>query len=252
MRIAGKSYLDQSDFPDFALFDRLCLRVAAQLHSCKGVALSDWAKGGALRRLRDTLLVVRFLFPRPIRKKLGDIVIKGLPSRRHLEAVMVPALAAAGCRRMLFVGVQSYNLPFYRACDAAGIDVWSIDSNPTASVYGAPRGHFTGDLRETAVLSAAPKFDVIIFNGIIGFGVNSAAAAIAALEAMARAAEPRALLLIGWNPGLTDGQEMEAMRQRLDHASLGDTSRDVVFPAHSWAQRYPHRYEMFRFRAEIH
>ncbi len=195
--------------------------------------------------LRDTLFLVRHILPRPLRKRMGNIIIASLPSRMHMQTVLLPAIAAAGCTRMLFVGAQSYNLGFYRDCAALGITVWSLDFDPASALYGAPAGHFTGDIRRVDSLTGDLRFDVIIFNGILGFGINTAPDAIAALEAMAKIAAPGALLLVGWNPGLTDNQEIVEVRQRVKPAML-DSMQDIEFSKRG-IQRHPHRYETFRF-----
>jgi hypothetical protein len=180
-------------------------------------------------------------------KKRRHRAIEALPSRIYLQTDILSALAAAGCRRLLFVGAQSYNFPFYRACEALGVSVWSIDFDPTAARYGAPQGHFSGDICNIASLAGPLKFDAIIFNGVFGFGINTASQAIAAVEAMAKVAEKDAILVIGWNPGRTDGQEIAAVRPRLIQSALGKLPGEVEFPARGRAQRNPHRYETFKF-----
>lgn len=206
--------------------------------------------GQVICRLKDRLFFVAHFVRTFIRKIVRDRAIEGLPSRTYLQTVLLPDLAAAGCQRMLFVGVRSYNLAFYRHCEALKIAVWIIDSDPTAAEYGAPNGHFIGDVRQICALTAGLTFDVIIFNGILGFGINTAQDAIAAFDAMAKVAEPNSLILIGWNPGLTEGREIAALRPRLKPALLGSVSADIEFPAHGRTQRYPHRYEIFTFGEE--
>jgi hypothetical protein len=174
--------------------------------------------------------------------------IEALPSRKFLNAVLAPALAAAGHRRMLFVGAQPYNLPFYAQCEALGIDVWSVDFDPASARYGAPGGHFVGDIRNIHALVGAMTFDIIMFNGILGFGINSAPDAVAAVEAMARIAQPNTLLVVGWNPGRTNDDEMAAIRLLLSPTALETVPEVTIFPARGRAQRNPHLYEIFRFR----
>lgn len=181
-------------------------------------------------------------------KQRRSRAIEALPSRQYMQTTLIPALASAERRRMLFVGAQPYNLAFYRHCEALKIDVWSIDYDSASAPYGAPQGHFVGDIKQIGILAPQLKFDVIVFNGILGFGVNSPADAVSALEAMAQVAEPDALLIIGWNPGRTDGQEIVALRPRLTRATLGDLPSEIEFPAMG-VQRDPHRYEIFKFGA---
>ena len=147
---------------------------------------------------------------------------------------------------MLFVGTQSYNLPFYRHC--SDFVVFSIDLDPANARYGAPAGHYVGPIQNLGSLTSGMTFDFIVFNGVLGFGIDSATDALSAVAAMAAAA-PEALLLIGWNPGRTDGQEIAAMRSRLRPVALGALPHATEFPPVGRAQRDPHRYEFYRFGA---
>ncbi len=176
-----------------------------------------------------------------------DRRIRRLPSRIFLETVAIPALAEAGRRRMLFVGTRSYNRPAYERCKAEGIAVWSIDMDAAAAAYGAPDGHFVGNICDIATLAGDRRFDVIVFNGVLGWGLNNAPEALSAVKAMKNIVAPGGLLLVGWNPGLTDGAEIAVMRPHLVHTSVGAVPADIVFPARGAAQRYPHRYELFTF-----
>lgn len=185
------------------------------------------------------------LLRRIYRRLFRDPAIAALPSRIWLHADFLPAVKAAGHKRMLFVGTQAYNRPFYRHCQ--GLSVFSIDPDPANARYAAPSGHSIGFIQDIARLAPGEKFDVIVFNGIIGFGVNDVPAALDALAAMAGAAAPGALLVIGWNPGRTDGAEIQALRPLLTPTTLGALPQAVEFPALGRAQRNPHVYEFFRF-----
>ncbi len=190
-------------------------------------------------------MAVPGIIRRIYRRLFRDPAIAALPSRQWLLDELLPALKAAGRKRMLFVGTQAYNRPFYRQCQ--GLKVFSIDPDPDNARYGAPEGHHIGLVQDIARLAPGETFDVIIFNGIIGFGVNDVPSALDALKAMAGAAAPDALLMIGWNPGRTDDREIAALRSRLMPTTLGALAQVVEFPAYGKAQRNPHVYEFFRF-----
>lgn len=180
-------------------------------------------------------------------RSFKDWRIGRLPSRIFLERTAIPALAAAGHRRMLCVGTRSYNRALYRRCVAEGISVWSIDMDPAAAAYSAPDGHMVGNICDIETLAAGRAFDVIIFNGVLAWGLNDAAEARRAGAAMAKVTTPGGLLLIGWNPGRTDDSEIAAMRPGLAPASVAGLPSDITFPPHGRAQRHPHRYELFTF-----
>ncbi len=177
--------------------------------------------------------------------------IARLPSRLFMQTALLPALVAAGRRRMLFVGARGYNRPFYRACESARIAVWSLDYDPAAAMTGAPEGHFVGDIRKVDQLVGDLRFDVIVFNGVLGWGIDSVPDALLALKAMAKIAQAGAIIVIGWNPGLTDERDMAALRPLLTPAPLDGVAADVTFPPRGRAQRYPHRYEIFSFKAGV-
>jgi hypothetical protein len=190
-------------------------------------------------------MAVPGIIRRIYRRLFRDPKIAALPSRQWLLQELLPALKAAGHKRMLFVGTQAYNRPFYRECH--GLKVFSIDPDPANARYGAPDGHHVGFVQDIARLAPGATFDVIVFNGIIGFGVNDVPSALDALKAMAGAATPETLLMIGWNPGRTDGQEIAALRPRLIPTPFGPLAQATEFPALGKAQRNPHVYEFFRF-----
>ncbi len=205
------------------------------------------AKRLGISRSQEALLPLLRLLRLPLGERWLYRAIEALPSRQYMQNAMIPAIAVEGRRRMLFVGVQSYNLPFYSLCAESNIGVWSVDYDAASAAYGAPQGHFIGDVKQIAVLAPTLKFDVIVFNGILGFGVNTAADAVAALESMKHVVEPNAILIVGRNPGRTDGQEIEALRARLTPSSLGALASEIEFPPQGRFQRGPHRYEIFKF-----
>ncbi len=204
-----------------------------------------------LPRLFRRLGFIRFIFPKPIRRRMAGRLIQDLPSRQFLLRELLPALAADGRRRMLFVGAQSYNVPFYKSCADHEIAVWSIDLDPLSAKYGAPAGHFVGDIRQVHTLVGELCFDVIMFNGIFGFGVNTAEDASAAIESIAKVAEPGALFIVGWNPGLTDGQEMAAIKPHVQATALAHIPSGAEFPPVGRLQRHPHRYELFTLTSAV-
>lgn len=174
-----------------------------------------------------------------------DRAIGRLPSRIFLEMIAIPAFAAAGKRRMLFVGTRSYNGALYRRCLAEGITVWSIDLDPLAAPHGAPAGHFVGNICDIERLADGKTFDVIICNGVLGWGLDDPAEAVRAFGAMQKVAAPSALILVGWNPGRTSGAEVAAIQPLLTRTALGPIPREIEFPPLGRAQRHPHRYELF-------
>lgn len=203
----------------------------------------------AIHWVKARLKFLRSVIPAPVRKRIYSFfavrTIARLPSRVYMTKTLVPALAAAGVRKLLVIGTQSYNRPLYRACKAAGMAVYSIDFDPAAAAYGAPDGHFVGDVRDVDQLAVGHRFDGFSFNGVIGFGINTPDEVDTTLSSFQAIAAPGAVLSVGWNPGIGD-DAAAAVRSRLTPMSLGDISHAVEFPAFGAAQPTPHRYETFR------
>jgi hypothetical protein len=204
-------------------------------------------------RVKDRLRFLRGLVPQAWRKALFAAVVNRaiarLPSRTYIADTIVPALGRAGCRKMLFVGAQSYNRALYRLCAEHGLSVRSIDRDPQAARFGAPEGHYVGDIRDVARLAPGAAFDCVIFNGVLGFGIDTAADADAVIDALAAVSASGAWLVVGWNPGRTDDGEILAFRRRLAPATLPGLDHACEFPVHGRVQPYPHRYETFRLHS---
>ena len=142
-------------------------------------------------------LSVRFgnLFQR--RKKTIER-IRDLPDRRLLTSAYIPALAARG-GRILWVGCRAYTASDYPALEQWGAEVWTTDIDPKAARWGQAGRHQTGDLCVIDQVFDDLRFDAIVCNGVLGFGVDSPAAQEQAITAMAGILKPGGLLLLGWN-----------------------------------------------------
>jgi hypothetical protein len=225
---------------------------AAALRPYQGALISwttkeDMLLAEGLTKIRDIVGPLKRLIPRPFRKRIYFLVanraIEKLPARVFLGEAILPALQ--GRTRMLFVGCRPYNLNFYRECEAKGIAVWTIDIDPKVARWGAPR-HLIGDVREVDLLVSGLRFDIIIANGLLGFGVNCREDAEQTVDALIRVADVDALLIVGWNPGLTDNSEIEAFRTKLTSTTIGPLDIAIEFSPRKPLQPTPHRYEFFR------
>lgn len=120
------------------------------------------------------------------------------PDRRVLEEDVLPTLALEpGNDRILSVGVAWYTR---RYADAfVGKEYVTLDHDPARSSFGAAR-HVTAELRdlEQHVPESAP-FDVILMNGVIGYGLDTASDVDQALRACAARLRKDGTLVIGLN-----------------------------------------------------
>jgi SAM-dependent methyltransferase len=120
------------------------------------------------------------------------------PDRVRLVDAYLPAFAAEG-GRILWVGCQAYTANYPARLEAGGGEVWTLEFDPAAAVWGRGGRHRTGDLKAADALFADLTFDAILCNGVLGFGVNSPADQQTALAAMAKLLRPGGRLLLGWN-----------------------------------------------------
>ncbi|MDV6332702.1 class I SAM-dependent methyltransferase [Asticcacaulis sp. 201] len=124
--------------------------------------------------------------------------IQALPDRRLLRDVYLPAFGREG-GRILWVGCRRYTSGYYKIMESQGAEVWTTELEPRLKRWGRHNRHRTGDICLADELFADMRFDAVICNGVLGYGVDSDAQQVKALEAMARIIKPGGRLLVGWN-----------------------------------------------------
>ena len=119
------------------------------------------------------------------------------PDRRVLDRVILPPLIQdPACRRVIFVGCDWYTRHYEEMF--AGRDYWTIEVDPARARFGA-RQHLVGPMVEISERFAPGSVDLVICNGVIGWGLNDPAEIDASLRACARALRRGGVLLLGWN-----------------------------------------------------
>jgi SAM-dependent methyltransferase len=117
--------------------------------------------------------------------------------RRVLEGVIFPwLLAQPQLQRVLFVGCAWYTVRYHARF--AGKDYTTLEPEPRQARYGAPR-HLVGRLEALDRLVAPASLDLIVCNGVVGWGLDCPAAVNTAFVACHRALRPGGVLLVGWN-----------------------------------------------------
>lgn len=142
------------------------------------------------------------------------------PDRRVLEESLRIFAARTEVRRVLFVGVKAYNRHLAAlfvgpgAPDAAQRTFATIEPVAELAEFGGSP-HFV-DVLENLHRHVAPEsFDLIVMNGVIGFGLNDPANVELALRQVHRALAPDGELFLGINeriPTHVDLAKIEAMR----------------------------------------
>lgn len=141
---------------------------------------------GVLRSASDWLMDVT---GQPVRRRSAD--------RHYLEYEVLPALARrADVRRVLFVGCARYTR-HYEAL-FPGAEYWTMDPDPRSQRWGARR-HIVDRLEGLGRHLPDGYLDLIVCNGVLGWGLDGRDEAEAAFAACNAALRSGGLLIVGWN-----------------------------------------------------
>lgn len=117
--------------------------------------------------------------------------------RRLLEEEILPHYARRNdVRRVVFVGCDWYTQGYRRIFHQH--DYWTIDFDPAKRRYGA-RNHIVGPMENLASWFAPDSVDLLICNGVFGFGLNRIEQVERAFAAVYSCLRPGGELLVGWN-----------------------------------------------------
>lgn len=128
-----------------------------------------------------------------------DRAILALPDRRFVETTLLPAIAASGAKTILYVGVRSYTRRYPDLLQRLGVETWTTDIDPVAARHGVKGRHRVSDVADLKPEDFPVRFDLVVFSGVIGFGVNSRSQIDAAARALAGMTAPGGRLVLGWN-----------------------------------------------------
>jgi hypothetical protein len=118
--------------------------------------------------------------------------------RRVLEQIIFAHFRRdPSVKTILFVGCDSYTAHYQRRYFARH-NYWTIDPNAAQRRFGAKQ-HIVGRLEELGRYFPRGFFDLIILNGVYGWGLNSAVDCDAAISQCHLCLTVAGELLIGWN-----------------------------------------------------
>lgn len=120
------------------------------------------------------------------------------PDRRLLENCILPHYAAA-CRpqAVLFVGTRWYTQWYEDIFD--GHLYRTIDIDRRAARFGSRQGHVVGCATRTATHFPPASFDVVVVNGVFGWGLDQRPQVEAAVRGFFAVLKDGGELVIGWN-----------------------------------------------------
>jgi hypothetical protein len=127
----------------------------------------------------------------------------GLPNRMRtldrdtLEKVILPAYAARpDIKTVLFVGCAWYTSHYEKMLP--GQTYWTIDPDPWKKRFGGRR-HIVAGLESLPDHIAPGSVDLIVCNGVFGWGLDDRADCERAFDGCFDALRPAGELIIGWN-----------------------------------------------------
>ena len=183
------------------------------------------------------------IVPWPVRRAVSAQLylwaMPNLPDRRYLVSVVIPFICSRRPGRVLFVGCRSYTARYPRLFARQGFEVWTIDVDPAAARWGARGRHVTGDASRLDTIPELPQFDCIVFNGILGFGIDDAQGARRSFLGFARVLRAGSLLVIGWDTDKTDDPR--------NFSELTSNFEDVHDPAVPPRQVFEHSTHVYDF-----
>jgi len=119
------------------------------------------------------------------------------PDRDLLEQRLLPAFGRdPDIRRVLFVGCATYTQHYPSMLPAA--EHWTLDADPLRRRYGISR-HIIAPLQHLTPDATGGLLDLIVCNGVLGWGLDSPDNAQSAMDACRQTLRSGGYLLLGWN-----------------------------------------------------
>ena len=166
----------------------------------------------ALDRWAEAPEKVKSFVLRLLNAGLGWDLTLDTDDRRVLESVIFPYfLERDEFSRILFVGCDWYTRRYNRVFASRGY--WTIDKAESQRPHGSPR-HVTDSLRNLRRHFAAGAFDLILCNGVVGWGLNLEEEARESFAASRDCLREGGIFVLGWNdvPRKTPFPVEEAVR----------------------------------------
>jgi SAM-dependent methyltransferase len=166
------------------------------------------------------------------------------PDRVFLEDVVVPGILADDeVRRVLDIGVDWYTRSYPRLF--AGAEYWTVDVDP-AKQRIASSNHHTVSATHLTDAFAPGTFDLVVCNGVIGWGLNDPSDVETALDECAEVMRAGAWLVVGWND--VEGRRVPGLdallAKRFNRQVLPPVGADHFIPK----TPYGHRFDFFTKR----
>jgi SAM-dependent methyltransferase len=203
----------------------------------EGAETSKWKQVGRL--LTDWQFASRV-----VRKRFGLPVPMDTEDRRVLEQIIFPFyLASRDVKCVLFVGCDWYTRHYQRFY-FPNVDYWTIEPATERRKFGAKQ-HIVAPLEELSAHFPVEMFDLIVCNGVYGWGLNSRDQCESAFAQCYTRLRSGGHLLLGWD----DIPERNPV-PIAEVASLQKFSKQTVPALGFWRYLtdtpYRHTYDFYR------
>ena len=149
-------------------------------------------------KLIGSLLTERGFAPRVVRKLLRLPTPLATEDRRVLEQIIIAFYCTdPAIKTVLFVGCNN-DTAHYPRFYFSGVDYWTLDPDPSCARYGAEQ-HIIAPLEALNQNFPADFFDLIICNGVVGWGLDTFDQCEAAFSQCHTCLADNGHLLVGWN-----------------------------------------------------
>lgn len=148
--------------------------------------------------MRDALAAAWRIARRELLRALGRPAAMDSLDRRLLEGCILAHYAQReDVRSLLFVGTRWYTRHYHRLLP--GKRFLTIDVDPAMARHGSPDQHIVDSVCRIGQHLAPGSVDVVIFNGVFGWGLDEPAELQAALEGFEQVLRAGGELVLGWN-----------------------------------------------------
>jgi SAM-dependent methyltransferase len=129
---------------------------------------------------------------------LGRPTPLNAPDRTVLETIIFPYFQyLTEVRSVLFVGCDWYTR-HYESAYFPDKDYWTLDPAPSARKFAGPQ-HVVAPLEELGRHFPAGRFDLIVCNGVFGYGLNGLSQCEAAFDQCHSRLRAGGYLVVGWD-----------------------------------------------------
>lgn len=120
------------------------------------------------------------------------------PDRDILEDIIIPNFVAdKNIYKILFVGCEWYTKPYIKYFKNK--EYWTIEIDPNKRKYGNPNRHIVDALQNLDKHITTNYFDLILCNGVFGWGINNQADTEIAIEQCYTCLRKGGILVLGWD-----------------------------------------------------